>query len=197
MPVVALLQCTLDIKKFYGTWSLGRQGDVGALFIMRSFDAWRIWWLHPLVFTIYFIILLMTVWAKFNFSVLSWSCFFIFFFFFHGALWKGCLHAVRVQNFPILYTQLFSQSPTPAGKNTVQSWAQRERELLSVLIYRATAVSTPPFHFCLSPSPLSADVTSYCSLKFSRRRLHRLQGHLPFLQLSREEAAWLGATGHL
>ncbi len=75
----------------------------------------------------------------------------------------------------------------------------RERELLSVLIYRAAAVSTPTplLHFCLSPTPLSADVSSYCSLKFSRCRLHRLQGHLSFLRPRGEEVTWLRATGHL
>lgn len=69
------------------------------------------------------------------------------------------------------------------GENTVQSRARRKREKvpLSVLIYRAAAVSSRPpsfLHFCPPPSPLSADATGYCSLKSLHRRLHRLQGHL-------------------
>lgn len=81
-------------------------------------------------------------------------------------------------------------------KHSSKLSSERERAAFSSNLQSHSCLY-PPFHFCLSPSPLSADVTSYCSLKFSRRRLHRLQGHLPFLQLSREEAAWLGATGHL
>ena len=40
--------------------------------------------------------------------------------------------------------------------------------------------SFPPLHFCLSLPPLSANVTSYSSLKLFS--LHWLQGHLVFMQ---------------
>lgn len=89
------------------------------------------------------------------------------------------------------------------GENTVQSRARRKREKvpLSVLIYRAAAVSSRPpsfLHFCPPPSPLSADATGYCSLKSLHRRLHRLQGHLSVHLWCRGRGGGLYlAQGHL
>lgn len=101
---------------------------------------------------------------------------------------------------PITYTQLFSQSSFPAGKNKVQSRAQREggreKKPLWVLIYRAAAVccpSSPPLPLC--PPPLYQLMEPVIALwSVSICRLHRLQGHLSFYSCAQRGGSL--ARGH-